>query len=75
MQHTGESRFLPTAEGLFRFTTMQEAAGFLDHLEDPSNYSASCQAARALVEEHFDAEKVMGKLLTRAMDLVPGGTR
>ena len=73
VQHTGESRFLPSNEGLFRFKSMQEASRFLDHLEQPENYAAHCQAARAIVEEHFDAEKVMRSLLTRAMDLAVRG--
>lgn len=67
VQHTGTSRFLPDAEGLFRFGSLGEAARMLDQLEDEAFYQDQCRAARQLAEEHFDAERVMGRLLENAM--------
>jgi hypothetical protein len=64
IQHTGPSRLLPEAEGVFRFRTPTEAALALNAIEN--NYSKHCRAARALAEEHFDAVKVAKSLLDRA---------
>ena len=61
VQHTGPSRFLPDANGLFRFKTPEEAARYLEMvMSDYPRYSA---AARALAEEYFDAKKITGRLL------------
>jgi len=70
VQHTGKSRFLPDAEGLFRFRSLEEAAAHLETVE--ADYDRHARLARALVEEHFDAEKVVDKLLT---DALAAGTR
>jgi hypothetical protein len=61
IQHTGRSRFLPDAEGLFRFRSLEEAAQCLREAEE--NYEKHARAARALVEEHFAAEKVLPRVL------------
>lgn len=71
VQHTGKSRFLPDAEGLFRFGSLAEASGFLDLLSDEREYLSHCLAARALVEQHFDAVRLMSSLLDVAMAQVP----
>jgi hypothetical protein len=65
VQHTGPSRFLPDAEGLFRFRNLDEAARALTAAE--SDYERHCRQARALAEEYFDARKVLAKLLERAL--------
>jgi hypothetical protein len=65
VQHTGPSRILPDAEGLFRFRTPDEAARALAAVE--VDYERHCRLARALAEEHFDARKVVGRLLERAL--------
>jgi hypothetical protein len=65
VQHTGPSRFLPDAEGLFRFRNLDEAARALAASE--SDYERHCRQARALAEEYFDARKVLAKLLERAL--------
>jgi hypothetical protein len=65
VQHTGPSRFLPDDAGLVRFRTPEEAARLLDGVE--ANYERHCRQARALAEEHFDARKVVGRLLERAL--------
>ena len=64
VQHTGDSRLLPDAEGLFRFRTLDEAASYLAAAE--TDYAGHAAAARALVEEHFDAEKIIGRMLDTA---------
>jgi len=63
VQHTGPSRFLPDAEGLLRFRTPDEAARLLDLVA--SRYNEHSAAARALAERHFDARKVIGRVLDR----------
>lgn len=72
VQHTGESRFLPESEGLFRFRSMEEAVAGLTAVE--ADYEHHQQAARALAEEHFDASKVLRRMLEVAMDS-PGERR
>ena len=64
VQHTGKSRFLPDGEGLFRFRTPEEAAAALAAVE--ADYDRHCRLARALAEEHFDARRVVAKVLERA---------
>jgi hypothetical protein len=65
VQHTGPSRFLPDSEGLFRFRNLEEAARALSAVE--SDYERQCRLARELAEEHFDAQKVVGRVLERAL--------
>jgi hypothetical protein len=66
VQHTGSSRFLPDAAGLFRFKTVEQAAQCLQ--QAASQYEHQCQLARQLAEEFFDARKIAGKVLERALD-------
>src|SRR5215210_5464076 len=65
VQDTGLSRFLPDSEGLFRFRNLEEAARALSAVE--SDYERHCRLARELAEEHFDAQRVVGRLLDRAL--------
>ena len=65
VQHTGASRFLPDAEGLFRFRNLESAAQALAAAE--ADYERHGRAARALVEEHFDAQHVVARVLERAL--------
>jgi hypothetical protein len=65
VQHTGRSRFLPDAEGLFRFRTPAEAVSHLDAAANDSGRHS--RLARALAEEHFGARKVARHLLERAL--------
>lgn len=61
VQHTGPSRFLPEAQGMFRFHTIEQAA---DHLQAISeNYPAQCRAARQLAEELFSAQRNAQRVL------------
>jgi hypothetical protein len=65
VQHTGASRFLPDADGLFRFRNMDEAVRALAAAE--ADYEHHGRAARALVEEHFDGRRVVAAVLDRAL--------
>jgi hypothetical protein len=65
VQHTGPSRFLPDADGLFRFKSLDDAAAALSAAE--LDYERHCRSARALAEEYFDARKVVGRVLERAL--------
>lgn len=65
VQHTGPSRILPDAAGVFRFTTLEEAARALERVRE--DYAHQCVLARALAEEHFDAKRVASRLLSRAL--------
>lgn len=65
VQHTGLSRFLPDSAGLFRFRDLEEAVRFLEIVE--ADYERQCSLARALAEEYFDAQKVVRRVLERAL--------
>jgi hypothetical protein len=65
VEHTGPSRFLPDAAGLFRFRDMGEAVRCLETVA--ADYDRQCRLARALAEEYFDARKVVGSVLERAL--------
>ncbi|HTL54729.1 MAG TPA: hypothetical protein VL361_03585 [Candidatus Limnocylindrales bacterium] len=61
VQDTGFSRVLPTGLGLLSFSTHTEALQCIEKLQN--NYDDHCRAARQLVEEYFDAPKVLTDLL------------
>ena len=61
VQDTGFSSSIPTGEGLIAFTTMDEAVAGADSIM--RTYDAHAQAARAIAEEHFDSDKVLGRML------------
>lgn len=65
IEHTGPSRLLPDAAGMFRFRTPDEAVRCVETVA--ADYDRQCQLARALAEEHFDARKVAARLLERAL--------
>jgi hypothetical protein len=62
-QETGFSDVLPTGDGLFAFTTEDEAVAALDRAM--AGYDRHCRHARAIAEAHFSAERVLGALLDR----------
>ena len=63
-QETGFSKFLPTGEGLFGFTTIDQILAALEDI--CTDYRRHCRAARAIAEEYFDAAKVLDRLLLDA---------
>ena len=65
VQHTGPSRILPDAAGIFRFHDLADAARCLDAVA--ADYKRQSRLARLLAEEHFDAKKVTAKVLERAI--------
>jgi hypothetical protein len=63
VQDTGFGEFLPTGEGLVAFSTLDEAAAGAEAIA--REYDAHGEAARAIAEEHFDSDLVLGSLLER----------
>ena len=60
-QDTGFGNVLPTGEGLFAVTSVDEAAAAVDAVN--SDYERHCRTARAIAEEFFDAPTVAARLL------------
>lgn len=65
VQHTGPSRFLPDAAGLFRFRDVEGATRSLETVA--ADYERQCRLARALAEEYFDARTVVSRVLERVL--------
>jgi hypothetical protein len=65
VQHTGPSAYLPDGEGLFRFTTLEEAAGGLEAIN--ADYERHCRAAREIAEAYFDAKQVVARILNETL--------
>src|SRR5262249_10901506 len=61
-QDTGFSNILPNGEGLFAYSTIEEALAAVEAIN--ADYRRHCEAARAIAEEHFDARKVAARLLS-----------
>ena len=61
VQDTGFSRNLPVGEGLLAFRTPDEAAAGAEKIVQ--HYDHHCRAARAIAEEHFDSDRILGRLL------------
>jgi hypothetical protein len=62
-QDTGMRNLYPTGEGLLTFTTLDEAVAGVRALA--CDYPRHARAARALAEEFFDSDKVLGRLLAK----------
>ncbi len=65
VQHTGPSSYLPNGEGMFRFTSLDEAAAALDAIN--RDYGRHCRAARELAEKHFDSKHVLEGVLNTTL--------
>jgi hypothetical protein len=61
VQETGFHRTLPVGKGLLSFRTLDEAAA--GAAEIGRNYEHHCRAARALAEEYFASDRVLGRLI------------
>jgi hypothetical protein len=61
VQDTGPSRFLPNGEGMFRFSTPEQAAAALEAMN--ADYARHCRAARELAEAMFDSKSVAAGIL------------
>jgi glycosyltransferase involved in cell wall biosynthesis/lipopolysaccharide biosynthesis glycosyltransferase len=60
-QETGFSNSMPVGEGLFAFSTLEEAVDAVDEVE--RNYKWHSRAALAIAREFFDYRVVLGKML------------
>jgi hypothetical protein len=65
-EDTGFGAYLPVGEGLFAFEKMEDALEIILKIE--ADYPRHAKAARAIAEEHFDSDKVLGKIL-KELDL------
>ena len=65
VQDTGPSHYLPNGEGMFRFSTLEQAAEALAAVS--ADYPRHCRAARALAETHFDASRVAKRILENGL--------
>ena len=63
-QETGFSRILPTGEGLFAFSTMDDICSAVETIN--SDYDRHARAARAVAREYFDAPTVLSQLVRQA---------
>jgi hypothetical protein len=61
VQDTGPSALLPNGEGMFRFSTPEQAAAALEAMN--ADYERHCRAARELAESVFDSAKVAARIL------------
>jgi len=72
VQDTGPSSCLVNGEGMFRFSSVDEAARALDAIN--SDYGRHCRAARDLAETQFDAKRILEGVLSTtllAREMVP----
>lgn len=60
VQDTGLRSNYPTGDGLLVFRTLEEAVTGAAAIR--RDYPGHCQAARALAEEYFDSDKVLGRM-------------
>ena len=65
-QETGFSRYLPTGEGLFAFNNNDGVLNAIEELR--RDYPRHAREARAIAEEYFDSDKVLGRLLEKLGD-------
>jgi hypothetical protein len=63
-QETGFSKFIPTGEGLFAYSTLEEAVDALARIN--ADYLRHGRAARRIAAEHFGAGPVLKRLLADA---------
>ena len=61
-QDTGFGKILPTGEGLFAYTTIEEALEAVAAVN--SDYRRHCEAARSIAVDCFGAEQVAARLLS-----------
>jgi hypothetical protein len=61
VQDTGFGRNNPVGEGLVAFSTPEEAIAGAGRIA--RDYEEHCRAARALAEEYFDSDKVLGRFI------------
>jgi GT2 family glycosyltransferase len=60
-QDTGFGNVIPTGEGLFAFSTLDDIATAVELIE--ADYERHSHAAAMIAREYFDTERVLGRLL------------
>jgi hypothetical protein len=65
IQDTGPSTFLPSGEGMVRFSTIEEAAEAFISIN--ASYERHCRAAREIAEAFFDGKRVAETILNNAL--------
>ena len=65
VQNTGPSSFLPNGEGMFRFSTPDEAADALATIN--AAYERHCRVAREIAEAYFDSRRILERILSIAL--------
>lgn len=65
VQSTGFEGVLPTGEGIISFRNQEEAIEAIQSIEN--HYQRQAEAARAIAEDYFDAEKVMADFIETAL--------
>lgn len=68
VQDTGFGDRYPTGEGLLTFRTFDEAVAGVEQIV--GDYDRHCACARAIAEEYFDSNTVLGELVD-AVDIAP----
>jgi hypothetical protein len=69
-QDTGLGDRYPLGEGLLAFDTLDEAAAAVEDVV--RGYPRHAAAARAIAEQHFDSDRVLGRLLEQMGAAAPG---
>jgi hypothetical protein len=62
-QDTGFSNYYPVGRGLVAFTTLEEAIEGVERIA--ADHDAHSRSARELAEEHFESNRVLGRLLQK----------
>ncbi len=60
-QRSGFEQWLPMGEGLFAFETIEEAAAAMAQIA--GDYARHAKAARSIAQDHFDARRVLERLI------------
>jgi hypothetical protein len=68
-QDTGFSHVLPTGEGLFAFSTTDEAVAAIESVQ--AGYARHSEAARQVAEASFDSRRVLTRLVEHAFSTRP----
>lgn len=67
VQDTGFESILPVGEGILSFKDVDQAVSAIQEVE--RNYSKHSTVAREIAEQHFDSNKVLSQLLTKAFEV------
>ena len=65
VQDTGPSSFLPHGEGMFRFTSLDQAVQSLEEVN--ARYALHCHAAREIAVAYFGSDRVLEGVLNAAL--------